>query len=372
MIGPTPLDLVTLSETVEWIFGAGQNAGQNTSVLQALISSLSLDILRRTGRASQNAAIPAQSPFNQAVNYSESYTGNGNDLIQLRNWPILTVSSVTVFGQPVPASSGPNSWGWFIDSSGRFLGIRFWGLMTGSGGYWGGGWAGIRGYGTAARPGWPKAIDCIQVSYSAGFAAQPVSSELQTIPNLPPTWVARGAYGNGQTIFDGTNIQLCSVVAGNATVANAGASTPQWGAKAGAVAADGAYLAWTCQGPPYTVTVNQLPWVSDAGVSYFSSGTPLTPVLTAPGAGEYFIAGFGNYLFNSGDAGKQILISYLTAGTPFDLKEAMLRWVNLIYKRRGWEGIRSLMQKDAGSTIYTSFEIDPSVAKTIEYYKRRA
>lgn len=371
MIGPTPLDLCTIDEAVNWIFGAPQNAGQNTSVLQALISSLSLDILRRTGRASQNASIPAQSPFNQAVNYSESYSGNGNCLLQLRNWPILSVSSVTVFSQPVPASSGPNSWGWFIDDSGRFLGVRFWGLMTGSGGYWGGGWAGIRGYG-GGRPGWPKAIDCIQVSYSAGFAAQPIPDELRTVPALPPSWVARGAYGNGQTIFDGKNIQTCSIIAGNAMTANAGASTPVWGADKGAVTPDGGSIAWTCQGAPYTVTVNQLPWVSDGGVRYFSSGVPLTPVLTAPPAGQYYLLGNGSYLFNSADAGSQVQISYQTAGTPLDLKEAMLRWVNLIYKRRGWEGIRSLMQKDAGSTIYTSFEIDPSVAKTIEYYKRRA
>jgi hypothetical protein len=374
MIGPTALDLVTLSEAVEWIFGAPQNVGQNTAVLQSLISSLSLDFLRRTGRASQNGSVPAQSPFNQAVAYSESYSGNGNNLLQIRNWPILSVSAVTIYGNAVPESTSPNSLGWFIEDSGQFLGLRLGGSMNaGYGGYRGGGWAGLRGAGVGAKAGgWPKGIDCIQVSYTAGFAARSIVGELQTIPVLPPTWQANHAYGSGAQIFDGTNIQTCSIVAGNATVANSGTPTPQWGAKAGVVAADGAYLAWTCQGAPYIVMVNQLPWLSDVGVSYFSSGNPLAPVSIAPGAGQYYALGFGSYLFNSSDAGKQVLMSYDAAGTPADIQETMLRWVNLIYKRRGWEGIRSLMQKDAGSTTYTSFEIDPSFEKTFRYYRRRA
>lgn len=372
---PTPLDLVTLQQTVEWLFGGSAAPAQNTSVLQTLISSLSLDWLRRTGRAAQNGSIPSQSPFNQAVAYSESYTGNGNDLLQMRNWPVLSVSSVSIFGNPAPASTGPNSYGYFIEGSGQFLGLRLGGSLAGGyGGYWGGGWSGLRG--NMGRGGWPKAVDCIQVSYQAGFAANQVSKELQTVPVLPPTWVANHAYGNGSLIFDGTNVQVCSIIAaGNAQVANSGSSTPQWGAyKPGVtvVTPDGAYLAWTNQGPPYVATVSNLPWLSDGGVNYFSSGNPLTLVNVAPAVGQYFLMGNGSYLFNSADAGSQVQISYDAAGTPADVQEAVLRWVNLIYKRRGWEGIRSLMQKDAGSTTYTSFEIDPSIEKTMRYYRRRA
>ena len=373
MNGPSILDLITVDQAVSWIFGAPQNAGQNTGVLQTLISSLSLDFLRRTGRAAQNGSVPSVSPFNQAVNYSESYTGNGNDLLQARNWPVLSASSVTIFGNPVPQSNGPNNLGWFIESSGRFFGLRLGGsLASGYGGYWGGGWSGLRGGFGGKCGGWPKETDCIQISYSAGFVAQAISKELQTVPALPPAWQANHAYGAGAQIYDGVNVQTAAIVAGTATVANSGATTPAWGAKAGVVAPDGAYIAWTCQGVPYVVTVNQLPWLSDSGVSYFSSGDPLTAVNTAPAVGEYFIMGNGSYLFNSADAGTQVQISYDAAGTPADIQEAVLRWVNLIYKRRGWEGIRSLMQKDAGSTVYTAFEIDPSIEKTIQYYRRRA
>lgn len=370
---PTALDLTTTEQAVAWIFGASQNVGQNTNVLQTLISSLSLDFLRRTGRANQNGAVPAQSPFNQAVAYSDSYTGNGNALLQMRNWPVLSVSSVTIFGNAVPESSGPNSYGWFIEASGQFLGLRLGGSLPsgGLGGYWGGGWSGLRGQ-SQSRGGWPKEIDCIQVSYIAGFAANAVSKELQTVPILPSAWQANHAYGSGALIFDGTNVQMCAIVAGTAQVANSGTPTPQWGAKVGVVTPDGAYLAWTNQGAPYTLTVNNVPWLSDGGVNYFSSGNPLTAVLTSPTAGQYFVLGNGSYLFSATDAGSQIQVSYDAAGTPADVQESVLRWVNLIYKRRGWEGIRSLMQKDAGSTVYTSFEIDPSIEKTMRYYRRRA
>lgn len=368
----TALDLITVAQANEWIFGANVTAGRNNAVLQMLISSLSLDFLRRTGRASQNSSVPSLSPFNQSVPYNENYSGHDNELIAIRNWPILSVSSVLVYGNAIPQSTGPLVYGWYIHSSGKDLGLRLGGSITGVRGFGGwAGWGGNRGA-TLGRGGWPKGIDCIQVQYAAGFAAQPIVGELQTIPAQPPVWVSAATYGNGSRIFDGTNVQVAQVVAGTATVAQAGVPTPGWNGIPGAITPDGAFLAWTNIGPPFALVVNQLPWLSDSGVSYFSSGTPLAPVGTAPAVGQYYLQGNGGYLFNTADAGRQVLISYSAAGTPLDIQESMLRWVNLIYNRRGWEGIRSLMQKDAGSTVYTSFEIDPSIRKVIDSYMRRA
>jgi len=371
MIGPTPLDLVTTDDVIAWIFGATSAvANQNAGILQTAISALSLDLLRRTGRANQNGSVPAASPFNQAITYTESYSGNGNELLPMRNWPVLSVSSVQVYGNTIPQSTVPNNYGWYIEDSGKFLGLRNGPLLAGlSPNGWGGFTRSPAGY--PAKTGWPKGIDCIQVTYSGGFAAAPVSGELQTIPALPPAWQASTLYANGQLIFDGTNVQMAQVIGGNQKSASSGTPTPPWSPKPEAGTPDGALLFWINQGPPYTITVLQLPWISDIGVTYFSSGLPLTAVQTAPAAGQYFAMGNGVYLFNSADAGKQVQISYLTAGTPADVKLAMLRWINLIYKRRGWEGIRSVSNKDGGSTVYTSFEVDPSVDKVIEYYKRR-
>lgn len=368
MYGPTSLDLITVEQAVEWIFGTQQKPNQNLGVLQTLISSLSLDFLRRTGRAAQDGSIPAESPFNQAVSYQESYTGNGNAQIQIRNWPAISGSSVTVFGQTVPQSTGPNAQGWFITSDGKFLALRGGGAQRSG---YGGNWSGLRG-GLGNGSGWPKAVDCIQFSYLAGFAAKANVNELQRIPVLPAAWAANHSYGVGSQIFDGTNVQVATAIAGNATTGVSGPGTPIWSGAVGAVTADGAYLAWINIGPPYSVTVNQQPWLADAGVLFFIGGTPLTKVNVSPSGGQYYLLGNGTYLFNSTDAGKQIQVSYSSAGTPLDIQEAMLRWVNLIYKRRGWEGISSLAQKDAGSTTYTQFEVDKSIRETIRFYTRRA
>lgn len=370
-MNPSPIDLTTISAARSWIFGPSPAPTSNNNTLQVLITSLSLDFLRRTGYGAQNNAVPSQSPFNQAASYTETYSGYGTPLIAIRNSPILSVASVTLNGSPVQESTGTNNPGWYIDPSGKFLGLRLYSVGSFLGG--GDGWSGWnRGTNAGSgQNGWPKGLNNIVVTYTAGYTANVITNELQTIPELPATWQASHAYTTGSLIFDGANVQQCQIATGTAQAANSGVPTPGWNGTVGQTTADGAYLVWTNLGAPYAITVNNLPWLSDGGVLYFSSGDPLVTVLTAPAVGQYYIHGNGGYLFNSGDAGKQVQISYASAGTPYDIQEAMLRWINLIYNRRGWEGIRSLMQKDAGSTIYTSFEIDPSVQRVIEFYKRR-
>lgn len=62
---------------------------------------------------------------------------------------------------------------------------------------------------------------------------------------------------------------------------------------------------------PFTVTpaLNGGSFISDGGVTY-SNLTPLTKVQSSPAVGQYSISAAGVYTFNSGDAGKGILISY--------------------------------------------------------------
>ena len=73
MIAASPIDLLSLPDAQKWVFGNNPSATQSNVVLQALITSLSLQFLRKTGRASQNGAVPSQSPFNQPVSYDEVY-----------------------------------------------------------------------------------------------------------------------------------------------------------------------------------------------------------------------------------------------------------------------------------------------------------
>jgi hypothetical protein len=61
---------------------------------------------------------------------------------------------------------------------------------------------------------------------------------------------------------------------------------------------------------PYTyATANATAFDADLGVVYAASGLALTKVAASPAIGQYSIAS-GVYTFNSGDAGKAILVSY--------------------------------------------------------------
>jgi hypothetical protein len=62
---------------------------------------------------------------------------------------------------------------------------------------------------------------------------------------------------------------------------------------------------------PYTATVGHAAtFVADYGVVYAATGLPLTLVASTPEAGQYSVSA-GVYTFNSGDAGKAVLINYI-------------------------------------------------------------
>jgi hypothetical protein len=269
------------------------------------LTAASVEFLRLTGRGPMNFSVPFNSPYAQPVDYVETYNGNGNAEIYLRNFPINTISSVTVSGQAIQASTGAGSAGYGIGNSGRSIVV-----LTGAGNapdtfytypYGVGGWP---------RYGFPRGLSNIQVSYNAGFATQTLV-DLDTIPTT------------GTPI-----VQVQSLLTGAA-------------------------------------------WLADEGVTYFVGGGALTPSLTAPAVGQYYVQGNGFYLFNAGDAGKQVVISYTAAGTPSDIIQTVNQMVALNYKRRNWIGQRSVAMKDVGSTSYTLL-LDPEILRVVNYYKRRS
>lgn len=82
--------------------------------------------------------------------------------------------------------------------------------------------------------------------------------------------------------------------------------TPVAGQLATAFAESGTVAATS----PFTYTVvNAATAVDDDGVLYATTGLPLTKVASAPAAGQYSVS-LGVYTFNSGDAGKNILVNY--------------------------------------------------------------
>lgn len=211
------IDLTTVEKIRSWMPAPSGKPSpdllaQQNSILQDAITAASLDFLRRTGRGPQNMGVPDQSPFCEAVEYSETYNGSGTDTQFLRNWPILSVSSLVVNGAAILPSPGFPQPGYTIGGSGKFLTLS----------------GGAQGMPYARNcNGWkfPNGTQNVAVTYTAGFPAQPVTNELQTIPASPG---------------------------------------------------------------PYTVTPAHA-WLADVSVAFFSSGTPLTPVQIAPAAGQYFI-----------------------------------------------------------------------------------
>lgn len=123
---------------------------------------------------------------------------------------------------------------------------------------------------------------------------------------------------------------------------------------------------------PYTIQVANIPFLTDGGVKYFSSGTPLTPVNIAPAVGQYFLQGGGVYLFNAADAGRQVLISYTAAGTPPDVLIAATQMVAVNYKRRSWIDQKSQMMPGEGTISYRDWELPPEVMSVMDSYKRVA
>lgn len=59
----------------------------------------------------------------------------------------------------------------------------------------------------------------------------------------------------------------------------------------------------------YTVT-NHTTFNEDLGVSYATSGSPLTRVATAPTVGQYSLGSPGSYTFNTADNGLAMFVSY--------------------------------------------------------------
>jgi hypothetical protein len=302
----SPLDLTTLAKVKAYLVTTGTNADQT---IQDFITEFSLWMLNIAGRGSQSGAPPLQSPFVQPCTFDEIYDGSGSDRQFVRNWPIQSVASVSIFGIAVPAGAGSFVNGYLIDASGKSIvlrggrGVPF---PLGTVGF-----ANLRsgfasGYGSTC--GFAQGVQNVEIVYTAGFALRVISNELQTIP-------ATG---------------------------------------------------------PYTITVLN-PWISDTGVDFFLGGSALTKVLISPAAGQYFVQQPGVYLFNVADAGKQVQISYSASGTPPDLEGLSRRAVATIYKRGQWIGQRSnSMAGGAGTISYDSMEFSDHDKRIIDFYRRSA
>lgn len=202
---PSPLDLTTSQAVQNWLISQGSTPkATELDSIQAAITAFSVWVLMKTSRGPQNGAQPdpssGQSPFNQVVSYNDVYDGNGAHRLLLRNWPIVTVSSVVIGTVSVPQSTSPLVRGWVIDASGKFLALRGGGgsfvnglLVNTFGSLW------QRGYGpggfAGSGIGFTEGIQNVAVAYTAGFAAPPLDLEFAARRTVAKNYKQRAHIG---------------------------------------------------------------------------------------------------------------------------------------------------------------------------------
>jgi hypothetical protein len=209
---PSPLDLTTSSAVQQWLINQGSTYGSDElQAVQDAITAFSVYVLRLTGRGPQSGVQPdpasGVSPLVQVCPYSEVYDGNGASKLQLRNWPIVSVTSLTINTISVPQSTAPNVQGWVIDGSGKFIALR-----GGYGSYSGGllvntfqtlfmqrSWGGFGG----GNIGFNQGIQNVLISYTAGFAGTPLDLELCARRTVAKNYKQRAHIGNKSTSLAG-------------------------------------------------------------------------------------------------------------------------------------------------------------------------
>lgn len=159
----SPIDLTVLSAVKAWL-GVGAATTSEDAIIQDCITAFSAYVLRATGRGPAGGEIPATSPFVTPVAYTEVYDGSGSERQPIRNWPITSVTSVTVNGIAIVQSSAFNVPGWVIDGDKKFISIR-----AGSG-------ASYRGGGYSC--GFANGVQNVEISYTAGFSGVPPDLEM--------------------------------------------------------------------------------------------------------------------------------------------------------------------------------------------------
>lgn len=173
---PAPDDLCTLADLKSWLPNQGNN---DDSTLQSLITNGSLQILQYINRPHILASVLGT--------LNETYDGNDSDRLLPRNFPVLSVSGVTVDGNTVPLAPAPWSAGFLWD--GRRILLR-------------GGFTFTCG------------VQNVQVSYTAGYSAVPLDLKQAAIETFALTYRQRAHIGEKSSSLGGQatlTFDLCDV-----------------------------------------------------------------------------------------------------------------------------------------------------------------
>jgi hypothetical protein len=177
-----PIDLCTVADVDGWL----NQPGIDATLIQTAITRYSANVLKRTGRA-----------FLGGIRtYNERYNGQGWSSLQLKNYPIQTVSSLTVNGLTVPATPDYIQTGYAINPEGEYSSL----VIVGNNGRKGQGeWPdyAFQISGMAPYAFWPGILN-VAVTYQAGYLLQALS-EAATVPATPGPYTVNAA--NASTWF---------------------------------------------------------------------------------------------------------------------------------------------------------------------------
>ncbi len=160
---PNAIDLITVADLKNYLYPSNTSGTPaDDTVLQMLVTAASGYIAWRTKRTNLNRV--------QAL--TERYDGTNQAYLYTRQYPIVSVASLSVYGRPIPASLDGLQPGWVIDQGGRKIDLI--------------GYAGLSNIALGAPYGFPpyisygnlsavgpfafyKGVQNISLSYSAGY-----------------------------------------------------------------------------------------------------------------------------------------------------------------------------------------------------------
>lgn len=182
------IDLTTLAAVKSWL---SLDTNASDQIVQDCITAASLYWLHATGLGPQDLTIPASSPLNSIVSYSEVYDGSGSNRLFLRNRPIVTVSSLSVGAIAIQSSSGVNVPGYVIDGTRKSITLRGGFGPPVSGQLLRVGFANLRG----CDRGFGNDVQSVAVAYTAGYSATPFDVEMAVRQQVALNYKRRGWIG---------------------------------------------------------------------------------------------------------------------------------------------------------------------------------
>ncbi len=291
-------DLAVLSDVKDWLAAGGQALqSADNALMSRLITATSSGIYAYLSR---QVIIPRV--------VTERYDGYGNPRLLLRNYPVLSLSSLIVDGVAVVGSLYPTS--------------------------------------ASTSPGWPP----------SGYLISPWDGQLPGKPQALDLWATSGGISLSCRTFPvgRQNVQV-TYLCGYQVVAEAAAvpAAPPY-----QVAVQAPQGPWANDGGVAYAAGGSLVAVASA---------PAVGQYVAPTQGSQSEGSATNYVFAAADAGASVLISY--GFVPADVNAACIEWVAERYRYRQRIGQRSQTVAGQQTASYDTSGVPPFVKQILAPYR---